>query len=331
MVDKLKKYGKLRPFIFKSKQETFKIGDVIFGGLPGERPVVLVGSIFFLGEKIVVNHKEGVFDRGKAKEKIEFAREVAEKYGLQFAIDLVAYTSEAAEKYLEFVSEVTDAPIFLDGIEENVRIRMYQISRELGLTSRVIGNAIYVHSSGGELRSLRENKIEAAVLMAFDMSNPARSLTPEDRLKIITEELLPKVRKTGLAKPLVDVVVLDPASIAVSGPAILRIKSETGLPTGCAPANALGSISKKNFDVEEALGIHAGSATYLQLFAADFIFYGPLRRIKDIAPAVSIVDSYLGYLARLEGVKIPRKHPFYSILKKVQRAFTGINVWQPLA
>ncbi len=331
MVNKLKKYGKLRPFMFKNEQKTFKIGNVIFGGLPGERPVVLVGSIFFLGEKMVVNHKEGIFDKEKAKEKIEFAKKVAEEYNLQFAIDLVAYTSKAAEKYLEFISEVTEAPIFLDGIEESVRVRMYQVSHELGLTSRVIGNAIYVHSSDEELESLKENKIEAAVLMAFDMANPVRSLTPEDKLKILSRELLPKVRKIGLAKPLVDVVVLDPASIAVSGPAVFKIKSETGLPTGCAPANALGNISKKSFGVEEAIGIHAGSATYLQLFAVDFIFYGPLRRIKDVAPAVSMVDSYLGYLARLEGRKIPKKHPFYSILKKVQKAFTGISIWQPLA
>jgi len=331
MVGKLKKYAKLRPFMFKCEQKTFKVGDVIFGGLPGERPTVLVGSIFFLGEKIVINHKEGVFDKEKAREKIEFAEKIAEKYGLQFAIDLVAYTDKAAEKYVEFVGEATNAPIFLDGIEEYVRVRMYQVSFELGLSSRVIGNAIYVHSSDKELEALKENKIEAAVLMAFDIANPARSLTPEDRLKILSEEILPRIEKIGLAKPLVDVVVLDPASIAISGPAVLKIKSETGLPTGCAPANALGKVSKKNFGVEEAIGIHAGSATFLQLFAVDFIFYGPLRRIKDVAPAVSIVDSYLGYLARLEGRKIPRKHPFHNILKKVQKAFTGISVWQPLA
>ncbi len=320
----------LRPFTFNREQKMFKIGNVVFGGAPGERPVVLVGSLFFLGDKAVSNHKKGVFDKSKTREKIDFAERIAEGYNLQFAIDLVAYSPKAAEKYVQFVCEVSNAPLFLDGIEEAVRIRMYKISNELGLVSRVIGNAIYVHSGDEELKALKENKIEAAVLMAFDIANPAESLTPNDKLRILNNELLPKAEKAGLRKPLVDVVVLDPASIAINGPAILKIKSETGLPTGCAPANALGSVSRKKFGVEEAIGIHAGSAAYLQFFASDFIFYGPLKRIKDIAPAVSIIDSYLGYLAKLEGVKIPREHPFYKVLKKVQKAFTGITAWQPI-
>lgn len=321
---------KLRPFTFSQEQKMFKIGNVVFGGVPGERPVVLIGSLFFLGDKTVLNHKEGVFDRNKAREKIEFAMKVAEEYNLQFAIDLVAYYPKAAEKYIQFICEISDAPLFLDGVEEDVRIRMYKISNELGLVSSVIGNAIYVHSGDEELRALKENKIEAAVLMAFNIANPAESLTPDAKLKILNNVLLPKAEKAGLKKPLVDVVVLDPASIAVNGPAILKIKSETGLPTGCAPANALGNISKKKFSVEETVGFHAGSAAYLQFFASDFIFYGPLKRIKDIAPTVSIIDSYLGYLAKLEGVKIPKEHPFYRALKKVQKAFTGITAWQPI-
>lgn len=317
----------LRPFKFKVKQKKFIIADTTFGGMPGSRPTVLIGSLFYTGDKSVINHKEGIIDKKKVENSIRKAEEVAEKYSLPLAIDLVAYTSKAMENYLSFICDLTNAPIFLDGVEEEARVRAYQLAKELGLNHRVIGNAIYTHTKDDELMVIKENNIEAMVLMAFDAVNPASSLMPNDRIKILKENLLPKAEKANVKKPLVDVVVLDPASIALSSATISRIKEKYGLPTGCAPANALGSISKKTFGEEGAFGIQGGTAVFLQMSAADFIFYGPIGRIKYVAPAVAITDAYLGYLSRLEGERPPRKHPYNTLLRKIQRFFTGIEVW----
>ena len=319
----------LRPFRFKVPQKTFKIGSVVFGGEPGERPTVLVGSIFYLGDKLVINHDEGVFDKEKTKEAIKYAEEVAEKYSLPLAIDLVAYSEKAMENYVPFVAEVTEAPIFLDGVEEKARIAAYKISHEIGITERVIGNAIYTHSKENELNALKEYKIRNVVLMAFDVANPMKSMMPKDRLEILKNQLIPKAEEAQVEQPLVDVVVLDPASIAISAASVLKIKEETGLPVGCAPANALGPITKAAFGVEGMSGIHGGTAVFLQMFGTDFIFYGPIRRIKYVAPAVAVADAYLAYLAKFEGKRPPKKHPFNTLLRKLQRMFTGIEVWQP--
>ncbi len=281
-----------------------------------------------MGDKIVVNHEEGVFDKKRAKEGIEYAERVAEEHSLPLAIDLVAYSGKAMEKYVEFIAEITNAPIFLDGVEEKTRLAAYKVAYELGINDRVIGNAIYTHSKDAELEAMRKYKVKNAVLMVFDAANPMRSLLPEDRVRILEEQLLPKAKKAGIEQPLVDVVVLDPASIAISAVSVLKIKEKHGLPTGCAPANALGLVTKSAFGTEGVSGIHGGTAVFLQMFGSDFIFYGPIKRIKYVASAVAIADAYLAYLARLEGKKPPVKHPFNTLLRKLQRMFTGIEVWQ---
>jgi len=315
----------LRPV---KNQKKFKIGEVVFGGEPGERPTVLVGSIFYLGDKTVLNHKEGVFDREEARENVEYAEKIAEEYSLPLAIDLVAYTEKAMEKYVEFIAEITNAPIFLDGIEEKTRLMAYKVAYELGINDRVVGNAIYTHSKDTELEAMRRYKIKNAVLMVFDAVNPLRSFLPEDRIRVLEEQLLPKAKKAGIEQPLVDVVILDPASIAISAASMLKIKEKYGLPTGCAPANALGPVTKSAFGTEGVSGIHGGTAVFLQMFGSDFIFYGPIKRIKYVASAVAIADAYLAYLAKLEGRKPPIKHPFNTLLRKLQRMFTGIETWR---
>ena len=319
----------LRPFRFKVSQKTFKIGDVVFGGMPGERPTVLVGSIFYLGDKLVISHEEGVFDKEKTREAIKYAEEVSEKYSLPLAIDLVAYSEKAMEKYVPFIAEITEAPIFLDGVEDKARIAAYKVAYEIGITNRVIGNAIYTHSKSHELEAIRDYGIKNVVLMAFDAANPMKSMMPKDRLEILKKQLMPKANEAQVEQPLVDVVVLDPASIAISAASVLKIKEEIGLPVGCAPANALGSVTKAQFGTEGMSGIHGGTAVFLQMFGADFIFYGPIRRIKYVAPAVAVADAYLAYLAKFEGKRVPKKHPFNTLLRRLQRLFTGVEVWQP--
>ena len=72
------KRGLLR---FEADQKTFEFGGVPVGGQPGVRPVVLVGSIFYHGQKIIIDENEGEFRREDAERlgcvaEIEHAREI---------------------------------------------------------------------------------------------------------------------------------------------------------------------------------------------------------------------------------------------------------------
>jgi len=51
---------------FEREQKVYRIAGVELGGQPGQRPTVMIGSIFFRGHRIVSDPHAGIFDRTKA-------------------------------------------------------------------------------------------------------------------------------------------------------------------------------------------------------------------------------------------------------------------------
>ncbi|MEM2630161.1 MAG: tetrahydromethanopterin S-methyltransferase subunit H, partial [Candidatus Bathyarchaeia archaeon] len=85
---------------FKNEQKIFEIGKVKVGGIPGERPTVLIGSIFYAREKIVIDHKKGEFDKDKAENYIKMQEEYSDKTGNPHMVDVGGSTNEAIIKFL---------------------------------------------------------------------------------------------------------------------------------------------------------------------------------------------------------------------------------------
>ena len=61
-------------FKFESSQRVYRIGDIEIGGHPGQRPTVMVGSIFFQKHRIVSDPRKGTFDEDKARALLEWSR-----------------------------------------------------------------------------------------------------------------------------------------------------------------------------------------------------------------------------------------------------------------
>ncbi len=313
---------RLRPY-FAADQKTVKIGSITVGGVPGDNPVLLVGSLFYHGDKLLIDERKGIIDKEKTRKQLTDAKMLADEYGIYFAVDLILPSTDSVDNIMSFITEFEDLVLFLDSPDPNARIRAYSLAKEYGINYRVVANGIYTNTSEEELGVLRDTGINTAVLLAFDPANPHQSMMPSDRLRVLEEKLLPLAKKAGIENILVDAVVLDPASISISASTIKLVKDKYGFPSGCAPANALGPVSKTRFKLEEVAGIHGGIAVFLRLMGADFIMYGPVKRIKYVAPAVAFADGLLGYLARYEGVRVSRKHPLRKILKNVQKMFTS--------
>ena len=306
--------------LFTAEQKVFEIAGMRIGGQPGENPAILIGSVFYRGDKALINPETGDIDREKARRDIESAKSLIEDLGLYFALDVILPSVKSVEKIIPFVAEL-DTVILIDALDHETRIRAYEIVHELGIERRSIANGIYIDTDDRELEVLRSSGIEAAILLAFDPRNPSVSMKPRERVRIVKEVLLPKAEKAGVRVPLVDMVVLDPASIALSAAAIALVKNELGLPAGCAPANALGRVSPRTTSVEEAVAIHSSIAAMLRSMGSDFIFYGPVKRAKYVAYAVAMVDSMLGYLAKHRKASIPANHPMKKYLRRVQQLF----------
>ncbi len=302
-------------------QRVANIGGIRIGGVLGENPTLLIGSIFYHGDKLLINEKSGEFDKEAAKSIILYALDHARTLGLNFGLDVVFPTTESVDRILPFMSEFDDVILFLDSPSSEARSKAYLMSKELGIVDRVVANGIYIDTPQSELEALKSSGIRSAVVLAFDPSNPYKSMYPTDRLKLV-KELVGKARKLGVENILVDAVVLDPGSISISASTIYLVKKELGLPSGCAPANALGPVSKSRFSPEELVAIHGSIAVYLRVMGADFIMYGPVKRIKYVAKPIAVVDGLLGYLARHQGIRVKGRHPIKTILKTLQQLFT---------
>lgn len=299
---------------------TYRVGDYCIGGVLGECPTWLIPTILYHGDKLLLSPK-GEFDKKTLADKIQEALTIVSEYKLVLALDVVIPSVDSAQKILSFIGDYK-IPILIESPDPQVRAHSYKIASEIGIVDYVIANGIYVDTTDEELRALRESNLKKAVLIVFDPRNPYESLSDEKRSKMLEELLIPIAKLAGVELMLLDFVVLDPGSIAICGEAIRKFKSKYESPAGCAPANALGNVSKNMVSIDELYGVHGGSAAYLRMKGADFIMIGPLSRLKYVAPVISMIDGLLGYEVRRSGRKLIEQHPIKGLLRKVQRLFT---------
>ncbi|MCW4020384.1 MAG: tetrahydromethanopterin S-methyltransferase subunit H, partial [Candidatus Bathyarchaeota archaeon] len=73
---------------FEREQKVFDIAGVKVGGQPGENPTAMIGSIFYKGDKTVIDEKSGIFDRDRAEELIAKLEEISDRTGLPAMLDV---------------------------------------------------------------------------------------------------------------------------------------------------------------------------------------------------------------------------------------------------
>ncbi len=296
---------------FSREQKVYKIGDVEIGGQPGERPTVLVGSIFFGKHKIVTDPSKGIFDKEKAKVQLEQEARVSEATCNPRFIDPIGDTAEAIINYIEFLAEHTSAPILVDSPYQEARMDAIRHFAGGPVIDRLVYNSIAEDFTEEEIECIRECKVKSAVILAFS----TQALLPGDRVKLLRETLLPVAERAGIENIMVDTGVLDLPSVSWAAQAIYEIKKEFGFPSGCAPANALFSWKKKRQQTTEAFQSAAAAIlACTQLQGADFILYGPMRFAPWVYPSCAAVDALIAYSGRFTGVRpVSKAHPLYKI------------------
>jgi tetrahydromethanopterin S-methyltransferase subunit H len=281
---------------FKIQQKTFEIGKVKVGGQPGENPPVLIGSIFYHGHKIVKDEKTGEFNREEAERLIKLQEEYSDKTGNPSLLDVVAATENAMCRFIDFVADVTEVPFLIDSPSAHVKIAGVRHAKEVGIEKRVIYNSILPESKPEEIEGLTESRIESAIVLAYKSG----VMTSDARVKAL-KELLPKIEKVGITKPLLDTFVIDIPSLSLACRAVLTLKSELGLPCGCGAHNAIatwgGLKTRLGTEAVKPCAI-AVNVTPIAL-GADFILYGPIEDCKYMFPAVYVINTSYKYLKRV--------------------------------
>lgn len=297
-------------------QQIFQIGKVDLGGQPGELPTVLIGSIFYQRHKIVENAQTGIFDEGKAEKLINMQEELSEKTGNPHMVDIVGLTPKAIRRYIDFVADITEAPILVDSTSADVKIAGIKYAKEVGLLERVIYNSITYHVKDVEVKELKETDVDSAVIMAYNPRNP----WPEGRINLLKGDssgkgLLDISKNAGIEKILVDTAILDVPSIGLAAEAAYLVKKEFGLPSGGGPLNAVLEWKRvKELGTHAETVCSASAVVAMQYAGADFIFYGPINRASIIFPAVAMIDGIIAYAARRHNTQIKTNtHPLFKI------------------
>jgi len=295
---------------FRVEQKVFQIGKVSVGGVPGKRPVVLVGSIFYHGHKILKDEMTGEFDKKAAEELINLQDELSDKTGNPCMLDVVAASQEAMMKELDFVASVTKAPILIDSPSANVRIAGIKYAESVGLIDRVVYNSILPEAKASELEEIKQSKIESAVLLAYN----AKDFTSKGKMKAISD-LITTAEKLGIKKPLIDTCVLDVPTLGSSCKAIYHVKNEWGLPVGAGTHNAVATWKglKKKLGPQAYIPCTVSAAIMAVSIGADFILYGPIEDAKIFFPSIALVDVAYGQLMLEKGERPPTSHPLFKV------------------
>jgi tetrahydromethanopterin S-methyltransferase subunit H len=303
-------------FRFEKEQKIVNAGGIKVGGQPGELPTALTATMFYVGHKIVQDAKAGIFDKAKAEAKINRLEELRDMTTNPFILDVVGTSTVAFEKYISFISEVTDAPIQIDAISPKLRMEAVKYSHSVGLSSRIINNSIYKGVKEKELKNLKDCGVKASILLCDN---------PQDESAQAKLDLLPTVLdladQAGIDGGLID-TSMPPWGVGMGAGvrAIYLIKQQFG---DCgAVGTGIGNVTdtlgwvKAHFDKKVRKATDAAQNAILPLMGADWIMIGPVEFAEFLYPTIAVMDTYILTATAEIGTRPLEEgnHPLYKLM-----------------
>ncbi len=297
-------------FKFNTKQNIYDIAKVKVGGQPGELPTFLIGSIFWLGQKMVQDANKGIFDVNVAEQIINTMQTQSDITGVPFGFDVVGTTDEAFGKYIDFVAKHSEAPIMLDAMSPKTRMTAASLAKKMGLSDRCFYNSVYKGVTDAELANLKDSGIKMSIVLA---DNP-KDNSLEGKMMVIAEALA-LADKGGITKPLIDTAI--PAFAPDMGTAVRTIpimKEKYGHPVGLGSGNVVTTMGwvKANIAKEFRKGCVTATNAIMQTAGANWLMIGPAEQAEWVFPAVAVVDTYMASAASDLGTRpLEESHPIY--------------------
>jgi tetrahydromethanopterin S-methyltransferase subunit H len=302
-------------FKFKEKQKIFDIGRVKVGGQPGELPTVLIGSIFYMGHKIVADEKLGIFDKEKAVELIKKSESLSDLTTNPFMLDITGSNENAFNKYIDFVAETTDAPFLISSPSARVLMSGAQHVAEVGLQDRVVYSSISKGITSKELEVVKDSGIKAAILLA---RNPMDEFSAKGKVAVM-KDILDLAQKAKIEKPLIDVAIeAFGINMGPAARAIYLIKNEYTFPVGVGTGNVTTTFNwaKANVAKEGRKACYGSIHTMMQILGANWLMYGPIEHSDWVFPAVAMTDTFILTATAELGIQPIEegKHPIFRLI-----------------
>lgn len=286
---------------FHSEQKEFEISGVKFGGQPGKRRTVMIGSVCYPRHSIVEDRTAGRCKAGSFPRLFNSMNAASIETGTPGAVMLYAETEQAMESYLREAADLTTFPLFLDSPSSDVRLAGCWIAHEMGIADRVVYNSLSAGATKPELEGIKDSGIKAAVLLAFnpkDIQTKGKIYLLDDGGGILPEGLIEMASQSGISMPLLDTAVMAADQNAgASLRTILVAKAKWGLPCGCALHNAVesyGPLSKLEGDDRKIYRYVDVSSVVMPMMAgADFVMYGPIEYSRRVFHVAGFADEML--------------------------------------
>ncbi|OLN27390.1 tetrahydromethanopterin S-methyltransferase subunit H family protein [Desulfosporosinus metallidurans] len=290
-----------------------KIGNTIIGGSLGSNTGLVVGSIFYDKHSVVKDPFTGEFDETRAAVLVDRVNKLSKRYGVQMAFDVIAASSEAMQRYLEFVSAHTSLPLLINATEAEARVAGLEAAAKLGILDRCIYASLSVDTEDNELEALGRHRPAAVMILASDVCDP----TPEGSCEMIETYYLPMLREIGVTTPIVDVGTMDAPSIGLNIRQIQAIRERFGYPAGCAFSNCFPQWTSLRQLGKEWVNLSLGaSLVAIRAAGGDYLHYGIIEKAAISAHVAATAEMFYGYAAQeLDGYKLPGGHALWKMFK----------------
>ena len=304
-------------FKFQKEQEIVNIAGVKVGGQPGELPTVLAGTIFYDKHEIVEDVAKGLFDRTAAEELINLQEASSEETGNPHIIHIFGTTPKSITRYIDFVTEISEAPFLIDSPEGAVRSHAAEYVSEIGLADRAIYNSINLSINASEIEALALSDIDSSIILGFnamDSTLQGRMELLENGAGLLEEGLLSIADNCGIVNKLIDPSITpigNGAGVALR--MTITAKAKWGHPTGSGIHNApsawnwLNRKKEKNPILYKICDI--GSTCLQQAAAGDFILYGPIEYAPYVFPMAAMSDIMIAEAVADLDIEPASRHP----------------------
>ena len=294
------------------------IGNATIGGPLGSRSGLLVGSIFYDKHSVVKDAFEGVFDEERAGQLLKSATLAAQRNGVQLAVDVIAASATAIERFLPFVAENCPLPMMINSSEAEVHIAGLEVAAKLGVLDRCIFASLNMDTEDDEIAALKKYRPAAVMIMANDGADPS----PEGCCAFIEDYYLPMLDDIGTDVAIADLGTMDVPSVGLCLRGIAAVRQRFGFPAGCAFSNCISQWTGLRELGREYVNYSLGAALVAcRAAGADFLHYGLIEKTKPMAHIAGSAEVFYGFAAQeLDGAVLPEGHALRSMFKLGQDA-----------
>lgn len=310
---------------YEKKQQVCNIGGRVFGGQPGQNPPLVIGNMFWTGDKTIESRKKLKFDREAGTAQIRRLEELEQITGLPTMVDLVANSFEEMKMYIDFFLETTQEsklPFSTDLYVTKKRIPCAEYVASLDVLDRYVYNSFsfWEKDPSEEIEYIKGLGVKHVLLALWDQDDDFAS----GRITCL-EKLLPLVQPHGFETVLCDTTPIHLATSLIGNKAIEIIKEKYGLPSGCGPNNGVSRWWKdaEVFGGKEAYRIVSAATEAFCSLGVDWLMYGPINSAGRIYPAVAVAQCNVAALVMDEFRKLPenKNHPLFKMFPDVVKGF----------